>query len=120
MFYHRVVVAAHKVVKTKAPLDLHLKMTTTHPYSTRQATSGGIRFGEQFDRKSSLARNSFCYMVGPVGPGLQQDNSRYKKYLDTWELQVQAKKVDTKQFTNRLVLQTPLSTLLHDYIITVE
>ena len=36
-------------------------MNTSHPYDTRQATEGGIKVGEQFDIKSSLSRNSFCY-----------------------------------------------------------
>ena len=60
VFYHRVV-TAHKIVKTNSPLYLHQRMTTTHPYPTRQATGGAIRFGEQFSRKSLLAGNSFCY-----------------------------------------------------------
>ena len=53
VFYQRVV-AVHKIVKTKSPLYLHQKMSTTHPYSTRQATGGAVRFGEQFGRKSLL------------------------------------------------------------------
>ena len=60
VFYHRVV-TAHKIVKTNSPLYLHQRMTTTHPYPTRQATGGAIRFGEQFSRRSLLAGNSFCY-----------------------------------------------------------
>ena len=60
MFYHKVV-TAHKIVKSKVPLYLHRKMTTSHPYQTRQATDGSIRFGEQFEGRSSLAGNSFCY-----------------------------------------------------------
>ena len=39
---------------------LHNKMNNTHPYETRQATEGGIRFGEQFGVKSNLTRNGFC------------------------------------------------------------
>jgi hypothetical protein len=39
---------------------LNNKMNNTHPYLTRQATEGGIRFGEQFGVKSGLSRNSFC------------------------------------------------------------
>ena len=36
-------------------------MSTTHPYVTRQATGGAVRFGEQFGRKSLIGGNSFCY-----------------------------------------------------------
>ena len=60
VFYHRVV-TAHRIIKTKAPMYLNKKMSTNHPYQTRQATGGGIRFGEQFEGKSSLSGNSFCY-----------------------------------------------------------
>ena len=57
--YHRVL-TTHKVVKNKAPMYLYSKMNNSHPYETRQATEGGIRFAEQFGVKSNLARNSFC------------------------------------------------------------
>ena len=60
VFYHRVV-TAHKIIKSKISLYLHRKMSTSHPYQTRQATDGAIRFGEQFEGRSSLAGNSFCY-----------------------------------------------------------
>ena len=60
VFYHRVV-TAHKIIKSKAPLYLHRKMSTSHPYQTRQATDGAIRFGENFEGRSSMAGNSFCY-----------------------------------------------------------
>jgi hypothetical protein len=39
---------------------LYNKMNHSHPYETRQATEGGIRFAEQFGVKSNLSRNSFC------------------------------------------------------------
>ena len=60
VFYHRVV-TAHKIIKSKISLYLHRKMSISHPYQTRQATDGAIRFGEQFEGRSSLAGNSFCY-----------------------------------------------------------
>ena len=60
VFYHRVL-TAHKIVQTKAPMYLHQKMITSHPYQTRQATDGTIRFGEQFDARSELTRSGFCY-----------------------------------------------------------
>ena len=59
-FFQRVV-TTHKIVKNKSPMYLNKKMNTCHPYKTRQATEGGIRFGENFDVKSNLSRNSFCY-----------------------------------------------------------
>ena len=58
--YHRAV-TVHKIIKTRTPMYLYQKMDSNHPYQTRQATSGKIRFGDQFEGKSSLARSSFCY-----------------------------------------------------------
>ena len=60
VFYHRVV-TAHKVIKAKAPFYLHRKMSTNHPYQTRQAADGAIRFGEHFEGRSLMTGNSFCY-----------------------------------------------------------
>ena len=41
---------------------VHQKMSSSHPYQTRQATSSGaVRYGDQFEGKSSLAGKSFCY-----------------------------------------------------------
>ena len=60
VFYHRVL-TTHKVVQTRAPMYLHQKMITSHPYQTRQATDGAIRFREQFDARSELTRSGFCY-----------------------------------------------------------
>ena len=59
--FFQMVLTTHKIVKNKSPMYLNNKMNTCHPYKTRQATEGGIRFGENFDVKSNLSRNSFCY-----------------------------------------------------------
>ena len=40
---------------------LSKKFSTDHPYRTRQAAGGGLRFGEDFDGKSDLSHTSFCY-----------------------------------------------------------
>ena len=89
VFYHRVV-TAHKVIKSKAPLVLHRKMSTSHPYQTRQATEGAIRFGEQFEGKSSIAGNSFCYggtlaynMI-PAGVRSAKTYQNFKYRLKKW------------------------------------
>ena len=37
------------------------KFRRDHPYRTSQATSGGVRFGEGFNARSSLSHTSFCY-----------------------------------------------------------
>ena len=61
LVFYQTALTTHKVVKHKAPMYLHNKISTSHPYRIRQATERGIRFGEQFEIQSSLTRNSFCY-----------------------------------------------------------
>ena len=60
VIYHRLL-STHKIVTSKTPMYLQRQMDTSHPYNTRQAYEGGIRFGEKFEVKSNLSRNSFCY-----------------------------------------------------------
>ena len=60
VFYHSVVLA-HKIATTGSPLYIAAKMNTDHPRTTRQATSGCIRYGEQFSANQSLTQKSFCY-----------------------------------------------------------
>ena len=79
VFYHRVL-TAHKIVQTQAPMYLHQKMITSHPYQTRQATDGAIRFGEQFDARSELTRSEFCYIQWDSR--LQPNTSRNKSIQD--------------------------------------
>ena len=60
VFYHSVVLA-HKIATTGSPLYIAAKMSTDHPRRTRQATSGCIRYGEQFSANQSLTQKSFCF-----------------------------------------------------------
>ena len=83
VFYHRVV-TAHKIIKSKAPLYLHMKMSTNHPYQTRQATDGAIRFGENFEGRSSLTGNSFCY-GGTVAYNMIPAEVRAARTLQTFK-----------------------------------
>jgi hypothetical protein len=61
MIFYQSVILAHKIVMTGAPYYLAQKMSTDHPYQTRQATFGGIRFGEAFHSTQSRTQNSFRY-----------------------------------------------------------
>ena len=60
VFYHSVVLA-HKIATTGSPLGIAAKMNTDHPRRTRQATTGCIRYGEQFSANQSLTQKSFCH-----------------------------------------------------------
>ena len=61
LIFYQSVILTHKIVKNGSPLYLAQKMSTTHPYRTRQATSGGIRYGELFSSTLSRTQDSFCY-----------------------------------------------------------
>ena len=62
LIFYQTVLTTHKIVLSGTPLYLSKKMSTEHPYKTRQATEGGIRFGENFEGKTGLTHNSFCYI----------------------------------------------------------
>ena len=55
------IILAHKIATTGTPASLAVKMNTTHPYNTRQADSGSIRYGELFSRSQERCHDSFCY-----------------------------------------------------------
>ena len=61
LIFYQTVLTAHKIVQSRRPMYLSMKMGTVYPYETRHATDGSIRLGEQFEGKSSLTRTSFCY-----------------------------------------------------------
>ena len=54
--YHTVL-QAHKTINSCVPRPLHSDLSTIHPYRTRQASTGQIRFGEAY--KADIA--SFKY-----------------------------------------------------------
>ena len=56
--YHSIL-QVQKVLKAGTPLYLSSKLTTDHPYPTRQATTGGIRLTGNNSGLSSLAQKSF-------------------------------------------------------------
>ena len=61
LVFYQTVLTTHKIVKSGTPVYLNQKMRTEHPYSTRQAAGGGVRFGETFGGQSGLIHDSFCY-----------------------------------------------------------
>ena len=61
LVFYQTVLTTHKIVTSGTPLYLARKMSLNHPYRTRQATEGSIRFGEAFEGTSSITGNSFCY-----------------------------------------------------------
>ena len=59
LIYYHTVLQAHKVIKYGKPLGILDTISTNHPYRTRNATSGRIRYGETFQGGSSLVQASF-------------------------------------------------------------
>ena len=48
----------YQTVVSGKPDHLSKKFSTDHPYMTRQATGGGLRFGEDYDGRSGLNHSS--------------------------------------------------------------
>ena len=54
LVYYQTVLGVHKIVVAGKPEYLSKKFSSDYPYRTRQATGGGVWFGEEFHAKSSL------------------------------------------------------------------
>ena len=63
LIFYQSVILAHKIVTSGSPLYLAQKMSTYHPYRTRQGSTGSIRFAENLTYKSTRAQNRFCYQT---------------------------------------------------------
>ena len=61
LVFYQTVMGVQKIVMSGKPDHLSKKFSNDHPYRTRQAAGGGLRFGENFDGKSDLSHTSFCY-----------------------------------------------------------
>ena len=86
IFFHTVL-QAHKTILTGRPASLHQELTSEYPYRTRNATSGKIRLGENFQSKSSFenrAAKSYNQVPTEIFSGsLPTVNFKFK----TWEMQ---------------------------------
>ena len=58
IFFHTAL-QSHKTIQSGVPRVIHESISTSHPYHTRGADSGLIRFGENFRGQSSLVDKSF-------------------------------------------------------------
>ena len=59
LIYFHTVLQAHKTIISGKPSVIHHSISTQHPYNTRRAATGHIRFGETFHGDSSLIAASF-------------------------------------------------------------
>ena len=84
LVFYQTVLTVHKIALEKKPEYLAKKFGSDHPYRTRQSTSGGVRFGEEFNAKSSLSRNSFCFR-GTVNYNRIPANIRQSRTIETFK-----------------------------------
>ena len=61
LVFYQSVIMAHKIAISRSPLYMASKMSTEHPRQTRQASSGCIRFGEDFSAHQNLIKRAFCH-----------------------------------------------------------
>ena len=59
LIYYHTVLQALKTIRLGKPAIIHQNISTQHPYRTRGATMGNIRFGETFFGDSALVKASF-------------------------------------------------------------
>ena len=81
---------AHKIVTTGKPVNIYSTLVTPHPYQTRAATRGNIRYGENYGGQTLLTLNSFRYRAQRIYSALPQTvtnnnitifKKRLKKYV---------------------------------------
>ena len=83
VFYHTIL-QVHKVMISGQPENLRKKFITDHPYRTRQAAGGGLRYGEEYDGTSGLSHNSFFYR-GTIDYNRIPAHIRKERTMDTFK-----------------------------------
>ena len=61
LIFFQTVTMTHKMMLNKSPYYMHKKFNMNYPYDTRQATGGGLRFGQEYGATSELIHRSFHY-----------------------------------------------------------
>ena len=90
LVFYQTAIMTFKIMKTGAPAYLGDRMRTAFPYNTRQATTGAIRFGEEYSSKHALNHNSFKYRAtveyNSIPGTIRAANSlqTFKTKLRTW------------------------------------
>ena len=59
LVFYQTAILTHKILRTGLPVYLGNKMNIEFPYRTRQATTGAIRYGEDYTSRRSLNHSSF-------------------------------------------------------------
>ena len=61
LVFFQTVVLVHKSIGSGSPVYLNRRLSTFHPYPTRQSFNGSIRFSESFPSHKQLSHDSFFY-----------------------------------------------------------
>ena len=86
IFYHSAIIV-YRTTKTRTPLYLSQHLSTEHPYPTRLATGGGIRFEGTHGgivNKSFLIRSARDYNSIPASIRSSTSLATFKKQLKQW------------------------------------
>ena len=59
LVHYHTALQAHKIIRAGKPSGIFVTISTQHPYRTRNATDGRIRYGENFQGGSSIIQGSF-------------------------------------------------------------
>ena len=84
LVYYQTAILTYKIMKSGLPVYLGDKMITEFPYRTRQATSGAIRYGEEYGSRRSLNHSSFRIRA-TVEYNKLPGNIRQEKTLKTFK-----------------------------------
>ena len=66
LIFYQTVLQTHKVLLGSNPVYLKQRMSTSHPYHTRQAAGGSIWRGEDYTGKSFSSRGAQAYNTIPT------------------------------------------------------
>ena len=90
LVFYQSVLQVHKVLLSGKPVSIRKKFITDHPFLTRQATGGGLRFGQEYGASSELRQKGFHYRGTqgynriPVYIKKIKNINRFKKELKQW------------------------------------
>jgi hypothetical protein len=87
LIYFHTVLQAHKTITTGLPRPLCASLPTDHPYSTRSATSGNIRFGETFTTTSTFKYRAMSWYNSVPGNIKIGSLPTVKRKLKNWVYQ---------------------------------
>ena len=90
LVFYNTIIMTHKISTCGTPFYLHDKLFLDYAYSTRQATQGGVKFGERFRGKTALTQSSFLYRAAidyntiPTDIRSAKTMQTFKKKLKKW------------------------------------